>query len=76
MVKIQKNTVFAIYRPNWIRHISLQQGWVDRYYGSDEEPSWQDLDKIIHICSTPDMDQRERYIFERKDILAIEAKLQ
>ena len=46
------------------------------YIFIDEEPSWQDLDKIIHICSTPDMDQRERYIFERKDIQAIEAKLQ
>ena len=62
-LKFKKKNVFAIYRPYWIRLISLQHGWVDRYYGSDEEPSWQDLVKIIHICSTPDMDSaREIHI--------------
>ena len=38
MVKIKKNTVFTIYRPYWIRHISLQHEWVDWYYGSQCSP--------------------------------------
>ena len=45
-VKIKKNTLFAIYRPYWICHISLQHGWVDRYYGPPCSPIY-----VISYCS-------------------------
>ena len=46
MVKIQKSTAFAIYRPYWICHISLQHGWVDWYYGPPCSPTY-----VISYCS-------------------------
>ena len=46
MVNIKKNTAFATYRPYWICHISLQHGWVDRYYGPLCSPAY-----VISYCS-------------------------
>ena len=40
MVKIPRNTAVAIYQPYWIRYISLQHGWVDRYYGPPCSPAY------------------------------------
>ena len=45
-LKLKKNTIFAIYRPYWICHISLQHGWVDRYYGPPCSPVY-----VISYCS-------------------------
>ena len=45
------------------------------YIFTDEQPSWVDLEKMMHICDTPDIDHRFRYIFAKKDIDIIESKL-
>ena len=42
---------------------------------TDEQPSWIDLQKVLHVCDTPDIDHRLCYIFAKKDIDIIEAKL-
>ena len=40
---------------------------------TDEKPSWVhvDLEKIIHICCTPNIDHRKRYTFDNTDINVI-----
>ena len=45
------------------------------YIFTDEESSWIDMEKIVHLCSTPDIDKRQRYIFMKKDIETIEHKM-
>ena len=45
------------------------------YIFTDELPSWVDLEKIMHICDTPDIDHRFWYIFAKKAIDIIESKL-
>ena len=47
----------------------------NKYIFLAEEPSWQGIDKILYICSTPDIDHRERYVFPKKDTDAIKAKI-
>ena len=45
------------------------------YIFTDEKSSWIDIVKILLVCSAPDIDHRERYIFARKDIETIEQKM-
>ena len=45
------------------------------YIFTDEESSWIDMEKIVHLCSTPDIDHRQRYIFIKQDIETIKHKI-
>ena len=45
------------------------------YIFTDEQQSWVDIDKILLVCTTPDIDQRQRYIFAVKDIETIKQKM-
>ena len=47
----------------------------DTFIFTDEQPSWIDLQKVLHVCDTPDIDYGLRYIFAKKDVDIIEAKL-
>ena len=42
------------------------------YIFTDEQSPWIDIDKVLLVCSTPNVDHRERYTFARKDIETIE----
>ena len=45
------------------------------YIFTDEQQSWVDIDKILLVCTTPDIDHKQRCIFAVKDIETIKQKM-
>ena len=35
---------------------------------TEEKPSWIGMDQIIHLCTMPGIDNRQRYLFEKDDL--------
>ena len=35
---------------------------------TEEKPSWIGMDQIIHLCTMPGIDNRQRYLLEKDDL--------